>query len=165
MRDTWTLREATVADWPAIWALFREVIAAGESFAYDADTPEAVAKKLWAEPPAATFVAEENGQVIGTYYVRPNQPGRGAHVANGGYMVAPAARGRGLASAMCEHSIEMARRLGYRAMQFNFVVSTNEAAVRAWEKHGFVVVGRLPGAFHHATLGFVDALVMVKELT
>lgn len=164
MPHTWTIREATAADWPAIWALFREVIGAGDSFAYDADTPEDVARKLWAEPPAATFVADDDGQVIGTYFLRPNQPGRGAHVANGGYIVASQARGRGLASALCEHSIETARRLGYRAMQFNFVVCTNAAAVRAWEKHGFTVVGRLPGAFRHATLGYVDALVMFREL-
>src|SRR5262245_55404036 len=110
MSDTWTIREATTADWPAIWAMFHEVIVAGDSFAYDADTPEEVARKLWAEPPAATYVAEANGQVIGTYFVRPNQPGRGAHVANGGYIVASEARGRGLASVLCEHSIETARR-------------------------------------------------------
>jgi L-amino acid N-acyltransferase YncA len=159
-----TIREATAADWPAIWALFREVVAAGDSFAYDADTPEEVARKLWAEPPAAAFVAEDGGAIVGTYYLRPNQPGRGAHVANGGYMVASAYRGRGLASALCGHSVEVARRLGYRAMQFNFVVATNAAAVRAWERHGFRVVGRLPGAFRHAELGYVDALVMFREL-
>ncbi len=164
MPDPWTIREATDADWPAIWAMFRDVTAAGDSFAYDTDTPEAVARRLWAERPAATFVAEENGRVIGTYFLRPNQPGRGAHIANGGYMVVAEVRGRGLASALCGHSIETARRLGYRAMQFNFVVATNEAAVRAWERHGFAVVGRLPGAFRHATLGFVDALVMFREL-
>jgi L-amino acid N-acyltransferase YncA len=159
-----TIREATAADWPAIWAMFREVVAAGDSFAYDADTPEEVARKLWAEPPAAAFVAEDGGALVGTYFLRPNQPGRGAHVANGGYMVAAAHRGRGLASALCGHSVETARRLGYRAMQFNFVVATNAAAVRAWERHGFAVVGRLPGAFRHAELGYVEALVMFREL-
>jgi L-amino acid N-acyltransferase YncA len=159
-----SIREATAADWPAIWAMFREVTAAGDAFAYDADTPEAVARKLWAEPPAVAFVAEDGGAVVGTYYVRPNQPGRGAHVANAGYMVAPSHRGRGLASLMCGHPVETARRLGYRAMQFNFVVASNAAAVRAWERHGFAVVGRLPGAFRHAELGHVDALVMFREL-
>ena len=159
-----TIREATAADWPAIWAMFREVVAAGDAFAYDADTPEEVARKLWAEPPAAAFVAEDGGTIVGTYYLRPNQPGRGAHVANGGYMVAASHRGRGLASELCGHSVETARRLGYRAMQFNFVVATNAAAVRAWERHGFRVVGRLPGAFRHADLGYVDALVMFREL-
>ena len=159
-----TIREATAADWPAIWALFREVVAAGDSFAYDADTPEEVARKLWVEPPAVAFVADDGGRVVGTYYLRPNQPGRGAHVANGGYMVSAAHRGRGLAAVLCEHSVETARRLGYRAMQFNFVVATNAAAVRAWERHGFAVVGRLPRVFRHAELGAVDALVMFREL-
>jgi L-amino acid N-acyltransferase YncA len=157
-----TIREATPADWPAIRAMFRDAAASGEVFAYDEHTPEEVARKLWVEPPAVAFVVEEDGAVVGTYYVRPNQPGRGSHVANAGYMVAGTARGRGLASVMCEHSIETARRLGYRALQFNFVVATNAAAVRVWEKHGFAVVGRLPGAFRHATLGFVDALVMFR---
>lgn len=158
------IREATSTDWPAVWALFQQVAAAGDVFAYDTDTPEVVARKLWVEPPSVAFVAERDGIVIGTYFIRPNQPGRGSHVANAGYMVATDARGKGLASTLCGHSLDTARRLGYRAMQFNFVVSTNVAAVRVWEKHGFAVVGRLPAAFRHATLGFVDALVMHREL-
>src|SRR5262245_59699560 len=132
-----TIREATPADWPAVWALFRAVTADGDSFAYDETTTEEVARKLGFEPPAVCFVAEEDGKVLGTYDVRPNQPGRGNHVANAGHIVAESARGRGLASALCGHSLETARRLGYRAMQFNFVVATNTAAVKVWEKHGF----------------------------
>lgn len=159
-----TIREATEADWRAIWTLFREVAAAGDSFAYDADTPEAVARKLWFEPPAHALVADRAGTVVGTYYVRPNQPGRGAHVANAGYMIASDARGQGIASALCAHSLETARRLGFRALQFNFVVSTNAAALRVWEKFSFRIVGRVPGAFRHATLGFVDVLVLYREL-
>jgi L-amino acid N-acyltransferase YncA len=159
-----TIREATAADWPVIWDLFRQVIAAGDTFAYDADTPEEVAHKLWVDSPARAFVVEESAQVVGTYYVRPNQPGRGAHVANAGYIVAAMARGRGIASVLCEHSLATAQRLGYRAMQFNFVVSTNAAAVRTWQKHGFEVVGRVPQAFFHDALGFVDALIFYREL-
>jgi GNAT superfamily N-acetyltransferase len=119
---------------------------------------------LWFDSPAACFVAEVGGQFAGTYFVRPNQPGRGNHVANAGYMVAPEFRGRGLARAMCEHSIAAARRLGFVAMQFNFVVATNAAAVKVWEACGFAVVGRLPDAFRHCELGPVDALVMFRAL-
>src|SRR4051794_1745084 len=106
-----TIREATAADWPAVWELFRAVAAAGDVFAYDESTTEEVARKLWFDPPAACYVAEENGTVVGTYYVRPNQPGRGDHIANAGYIVASEARGRGLAVALCEHSLATARRL------------------------------------------------------
>ncbi len=159
-----TIRPFAGADWPAVWDLFQQVAAAGDVFAYDETTPEAVARKLWVEPPAVAFVAELDGAFAGTYFVRPNQPGRGGHVANAGYMVAAAFRGRGVASAMCGHSLETARRLGFRAVQFNFVVATNAAAVRVWERHGFAAVGRLPGAFRHAELGYVDALVMFREL-
>ena len=159
-----TIREAQVADWPAIWSLFQKVAAAGDVFAYDETTPEEVARKLWVEPPAEGFVAEEDGRILGTYFVRPNQPGRGAHVANAGYMVDAEARGQGLATALCEHSIETARRRGYRAMQFNFVVSTNESAIRVWEKCGFSAAGRLPGVFRHRTEGFVDAFVFHRAL-
>ncbi len=159
-----TIRAATETDWPAIWALFQQVAAAGDVFAYDEQTPEATARKLWFDPPAYCFALEWNTQLAGTYYIRPNQPGRGDHVANGGYMVAPAARGQGFARLLCEHSLATARSLGFTAMQFNFVVATNVAALRTWERCGFIVVGRLPGAFRHATLGSVDALVLFRKL-
>ncbi len=159
-----TIRPAVETDWPAIWQLFRAVCAAGDSFAYDADTPEAVARKLWFDLPATAFVAEDGGTFLGTYYLRPNQPGRGSHVANGGYMVSEAARGRGLAEAMCRHSITTAVELGYTAMQFNYVVSSNAAAVRAWVKCGFEIAATLPGAFRHADGRFVDVFVMWRKL-
>jgi RimJ/RimL family protein N-acetyltransferase len=158
------IREAAEADWPHVWALFQGVAAAGDAFAYDESTTEETARKLWFDPPAACFVCEVDGAFAGTYYVRPNQPGRGNHVANAGYMIAPAFGRRGLAIAMCRHSLDVARSRGFAAMQFNFVVSTNAAAVRAWEKCGFAVVGRLPRAFRHKALGPVDALVMYREL-
>ena len=159
-----TIRPATDDDWPDIWALFRAVCAAGDAFAYEPETTEETARKLWVDLPSVGYVAVEEAQVLGTYFLRPNQPGRGSHVANGGYMVTESSRGRGVASALCGHSIETATRLGYRAMQFNCVVSTNEAAVRSWRKHGFEVVATLPGAFRHAELGFVDVFVMFREL-
>jgi GNAT superfamily N-acetyltransferase len=159
-----TIRPAAEADWPSVWALFRSVAAGGDVFAYDESTTEGVARKLWFDLPAVCYVAEVAGAFAGTYFVRPNQPGRGAHVANAGYMVGPAFRGRGLAAALCEHSLGVARGLGFTAVQFNFVVSTNAAAVRAWERCGFAVVGRLPGAFRHRELGPVDALVMHRAL-
>jgi len=159
-----TLREATNADWPQVWELFRLVAASGDVFAYDDATTEEVARKLWFDPPTVCTVAEVDGQFAGTYYVRPNAVGRGNHVANAGYMVSPTFRGRGLARTMCEHSLDTARRLGFTAMQFNFVVASNVAAVRTWEACGFAVVGRVPGAFRHVELGFVDALVMFRVL-
>lgn len=159
-----TIREATSADWPRVWALFRLAAARGDVFAYDDATTEETARKLWFDPPAVCFVCEVDGAFAGTYYVRPNQPGRGGHVANAGYLVEPAFRGRGLAVALCEHSLETARARGFTAMQFNFVVSTNAAAVRAWERCGFAVIGRVPRAFRHAELGLVDALVMYRDL-
>ncbi len=158
------IRPATEADWPAIWEMFRQVAAAGDAFAYDETTSEEVARKLWFDPPTRAYVAEERGEVLGTYYVRPNQPGRGNHVANGGYMVAAAARGRGLSSRMCEHSVETARALGFRAMQFNYVVSTNTAAVKTWMRHGFEVIGRIPNGYRHVELGEVEVLIMYRAL-
>jgi ribosomal protein S18 acetylase RimI-like enzyme len=116
------------------------------------------------EIPRATFVAEENGKLLGTYYIKSNQPGGGEHVCNCGYMVSSAARGRGIASAMCGHSQKIAGELGYKAMQFNFVVSTNESAVKLWHRLGFVTAGTLPKGFNHPAKGYVDALVMYKWL-
>jgi ribosomal protein S18 acetylase RimI-like enzyme len=158
------IRLATEDDWPSVWWLFQVVAASGDVFAYDETTSEEVARKLWFDPPAVCFVAEDHGQFAGTYFLRPNQPGRGAHVANGGYMVHPQFRGRGIASAMCEQSIASARALGYKAMQFNLVVASNAAARRVWEKHGFAIAARLPQAFQHKELGFIDAFVMFRTI-
>ena len=158
------IRSAAAGDCAAIWAILEPVIRAGETYALDRDMREADALAWWLGPDKETFVAEENGVVLGTYYMRPNQPGGGAHVCNCGYVTGAHAVGRGVARAMCGHSLDHARGRGYRAMQFNFVVSTNERAVRLWESLGFGIAGRLPGAFHHPSLGYVDALVMYRTL-
>ncbi|GJM41276.1 MAG: N-acetyltransferase [Ardenticatenaceae bacterium] len=158
------IREATEQDFEGIWPIFQEVVAAGETYAYRQDTSREEALQIWLHKPRQTFVAEEDGRILGTYYIKTNQDGPGDHVCNCGYMVSSFARGRGLATAMCEHSQKVAVEMGYRAMQFNFVASTNAGAVRLWQKLGFETVGRLPKAFNHPTQGFVDALVMYKWL-
>ena len=159
------IREALDADFDGIWPIFHAVVFKGDTYAYPVDTDKAAARRLWMEQPRKTFVAEEAGRILATYYLKTNQPGPGAHVCNCGYMVAERARGRGLATALCEHSQRIAVTLGYKAMQFNFVASSNESAVALWIKLGFETVGRLPGAFEHPGLGFVDALVMYKWLS
>jgi L-amino acid N-acyltransferase YncA len=158
------IREATKEDFEGIWPIFQEIVAAGETYPYPRDTTKEEAFKYWIDVPRKTFVYEENGQILGTYYIKTNQIGSGDHVCNCGYMVSSAARGRGLATAMCKHSQDLARELGYKAMQFNFVATSNEGAVRLWNKLGFATVGRLPKAFNHPTKGYVDALVMYKWL-
>jgi ribosomal protein S18 acetylase RimI-like enzyme len=159
------IRPFRETDWPVIWPILRATFASGDTYAFAPDSSEAEIRRAWVELPAATFVAEaEDGAILGTYYIKPNQPGLGAHVCNCGYVVAPAAQGRGVATAMCEHSQAEARARGFRAMQFNLVVATNERAVRLWQRLGFAIAGTLPGAFNHRRLGFVDAHVMYKEL-
>lgn len=159
------IRAFEAPDWPATWAVLEPVFRTGDTYSFPADISEQSAFEAWVERPAATFVAVDDGdRIAGTYYLKANQPGQGAHVCNCGYVVAAAARGRGLASAMCEHSQREARRLGFRAMQYNLVVATNAGAVRLWEKHGFQIVGTLPGAFLHPRHGYVDAHVMYKTL-
>ena len=156
--------EATRDDLDAIWPIFHEIVSRAETYAYAPDTNKEQAFRLWMEAPRLTFVAEEDGQVLGTYYLKTNQAGPGDHVCNCGYMVSSSARGRGLATAMCQHSQRIAKALGYKAMQFNFVASTNEGAVKLWTKLGVATVGRLPKAFRHPAQGYVDALVMYKWL-
>jgi L-amino acid N-acyltransferase YncA len=158
------IRPATTEDWPHIWAIIEPVIRAGETYTLDRDMSEREAVTYWTGSDKETFVVEDDGEVVGTYYMRPNQAGGGKHVCNCGYMTAAEASGRGIARQMCLHSLERARERGYRAMQFNFVVSTNERAVRLWEALGFAVVGRLPLAFNHPRHGYVDALVMFQQL-
>lgn len=159
-----SIREATRDDFFEIWPIFQEIAAAGETYGYPRDITHEQALNLWIEVPRHTYVFEENGKILGTYYIRTNQLGPGDHVCNCGYMVSSAARGRGVATAMCEHSQEIARALGYKAMQFNFVASSNEGAVRLWKNLGFTTVGRLPRAFRHPAKGYVDALVLYKWL-
>jgi len=158
------IRKAEAKDHPAIWRILEPVIRAGETYAMPRDMTAADALAYWTGAEKETFVAEADGVVVGTYYIRPNNQGGGAHVANCGYMTAPEAGGRGVARAMCEHSLHHARARGFKAMQFNFVVSSNDRAVRLWQNFGFFAAGRLPGAFDHPTLGYVDALVMFLAL-
>jgi L-amino acid N-acyltransferase YncA len=160
-----SIREATAADWPAIWSVLEPVFRAGETYSFARDIVEAEARRAWLELPARTFVfTSADGHVVGTYYLKANQPGQGSHVCNCGYVVGSHARGLGAASAMCRHSQQAAREMGFRSMQFNLVVSTNEGAVRLWQRLGFAIVGTLPEAFEHPTLGYVDAFVMFKHL-
>jgi ribosomal protein S18 acetylase RimI-like enzyme len=160
-----SIRRYRESDWPAVWPLLRATFEAGDTYAFSPDSTEAEIHTAWVEVPSATYVAcAPDGRVLGTYMLKPNQPGLGSHVCNCGYVVAPEAQGQGIASAMCEHSQREAVAMGFLAMQFNFVVSTNERAVRLWSKFGFSVVGTLPRAFRHQRLGYVDAYVMFKQL-
>jgi ribosomal protein S18 acetylase RimI-like enzyme len=159
-----TIRSAVATDAPGLWAVLEPILRAGETYTLPRDIGERDALQYWCSPTHETLVAEENGRILGTYYLRANQRGGGDHVANCGYMTATAAQGRGIARQMLEDSLERAKRRGFRAMQFNFVVSTNVRAINTWESYGFEIVGRLPLAFRHPSLGLVDALVMFKKL-
>ena len=160
------IRLARDEDFEALWPILREVIRAGDTYAIDPQISREGAHDLWMSAPRATYVAESGagGEVLGTYYIKTNHPGGGAHVCNCGYMVADSARGQGVAAQMCIHSQVEARKLGYRAMQFNLVLATNTGAIHLWHKLGFETVGRLPRAFDHPRAGLVDALVMYKWL-
>ncbi len=158
------IREASEHDRDAVWEIFRSVVAAGDTYVFDPEIPREEALAYWFHPGTRTYVALSEGRVVGTSILKPNQPGLGSHVSNAAFMVSPSARGLGIGRAMGEHCLEEAGRLGYRAMQFNFVVSTNETAVKLWERLGFTIVGTLPGAFRHGTRGFVDAYVMFRTL-
>src|SRR5436305_14265426 len=144
-------------DASAIWAIVEPIFRAGETYTVPRDLTRETALTYWFAPAHEVFVADEGGAVGGTYFLQPNQQGGGAHVANCGYATAPWATGRGVARAMCAHSLDRARQRGFQAMQFNFVVSTNQRAIALWESFGFAIVGRLPGAFQHPVAGFVDA--------
>jgi GNAT superfamily N-acetyltransferase len=158
------IRLATMADRDAVMALFLDVISTGDTYAFAPTMSRTEAETVWFPSYGHTFVAERDGEILGTYLLKANQSGLGDHVANAGYMVARAASSQGIGTALCRHSLIEARRLGFRAMQFNFVVSTNTRAVELWQRLGFDIVGRVPGAFRHATLGDVDTYVMHRWL-
>jgi L-amino acid N-acyltransferase YncA len=158
-----TIRQANDPDCESIWEIFREVIAAGETYPIDPNIPREAALAYWFKHNALVCVAESDNRIVGSYTVHQNQAAAGAHVANAAFIVGKEARGQGIGRAMGEHCLNEARRLGFRAMQFNFVVSTNESAVKLWQDLGMKIVGTLPGAFQHPTRGYVDVYVMYQE--
>jgi len=154
------------SDWPGVWRILEPVFRAGETYAFPRDISDEGAHKAWVSTPKATYVAvDQDDTILGTYYIKPNQPGLGDHICNCGYLVSKDARGQGIATALCEHSQHEAVAQGFRAMQYNLVVSTNTRAVRLWKKLGFEVVGTIPEAFRHPPHGYVDAFVMYKRLS
>lgn len=158
------IKPITRSEFESFWPVFSRVIQAQETYAFAPDMALEQAYELWCELPLRTFVYVEQGEVLGSYYIKANAAGPGSHVCNCGYMVSEQVRGKGIAQALCEHSRQQALALGFKAMQFNSVVSTNEVAVRLWQKLGFDIVGRVPGAYRHARLGYVDTFVMYKWL-
>jgi len=161
---TMKIRAAAEPDHDPIWRIFHAVVATGDTYAIDPYISREDALAYWFGADIQAYVAESAGRIVGTYILRPNQSAGGAHVANAAFMVAPDARGQGIGRAMGEHCLSEARRLGFRAMQFNFVVSTNESAIRLWRQLGFKIVGTLPGAFRHLEKGYVDVYVMFRSL-
>ena len=158
------IRQAVLADHADIWQLLQPIIREGDTFALPQNMTEEAAIAHWCGGDHEPYVAVIDRSIVGTFYIRPNQLGGGSHIANAGYATSVNSRGRGIARKMCVYSMDLARQHGYKAMQFNFVVSTNHRAVALWERCGFRVLTRLPGAFLHPALGFVDALVMFREL-
>ena len=158
------IRAVTNADHDAIWKIFHEIVSAGDTYALDPKMSREEALAYWFRADTRTYVAEKNGRVVGTYILRPNQLGPGSHVANAAFMVASDAQGTGVGRAMAEHCLNEARRVGFRAMQFNYVISTNTPAIRLWQELGFEIVGTLPGAFRHPEKGYVDVYVMYRSL-
>ena len=160
------IREAAIElDYDGVWEIFLDVISRGDVFSFLPETPKSDLKKLWFADNMDTFVAVDNsGKIIGSYYIKPNQPGLGNHIANGGYMVHPEVKGKGIGRLLCQHSIDFAREKGYSGMQFNMVVSTNASAVKLWKSFGFSIIGTIPQAFRHQKLGLVDAYIMYKSL-
>jgi len=158
------IRRMHADDFPAFWPTFQQIIQAQDSYAYDPQLSEQQARALWCELPQETWLAEQDGVLLGSYFIKPNAAGPGSHVCNRGYMVATAARGKGVAAALCAHSQQRGRELGFLAMQFNAVVASNSVAVALWKKLGFAEVGRVPGAYRHRTLGLVDCLIMHQWL-
>lgn len=158
------IRKAKKDDFEQIWRFFEEIVSKGTTYGFDQKTKKDKAYKLWIEIPRESYVFEEKGRILGSYYIKNNFGGPGNHVCNCGYMVDRNTRNKGIGSALCQHSIQNAKKMGYKAMQFNYVASSNSKAIKLWEKYGFKIVGRLPKAFHHPEKGYIDALVMYQWL-
>lgn len=159
-----TIRKATNSDRDAVWEIINAVIAGGDTYVFLPGTPREEMLAYWFAPEKHVYAAEDGGEIIGTFWLKPNQPGLGDHVCNAAYMVSPDAQGRGVGREMAEFSLDEARRLGFTAMQFNFVVASNTSAVRLWRSIGMEIIGTIPDAFRHATLGLTDAYIMYRRL-
>ena len=159
-----TIRTAIESDRPAVWQIIKAVIATGDTYVFDPASPESDMVEYWFSPEKHVYVAEADGAIVGTFWLKPNQPGLGSHVCNAAYMVPPDAAGKGIGRAMAEYSLDEARRLGFTAMQFNFVVKSNIAAVRLWQSIGMEIIGEIPNAFDHKRDGLTNAYIMYREL-
>ena len=158
------ITSATSADEERIWALLQPVFSAGDTYAVDPLIDREAAIAYWMEADKTAFILRIEGQAVGTYYIRPNQPGGGAHICNCGFITAPSARGKGVARRMLDHALIEAKQQGYRAMQFNFVLASNQRALAIWQRNGFATIGRIPQAFLHPKQGYVDALILHRSL-
>ena len=158
------IRRVIEKDKPQVWAIIKEVISTGDTYVYAPDSPEERMTDYWFSADKKTYVALDENEIVGTFFLKDNQPDLGSHIANAGYMVSPEARGKRVGKQMAEFSLLEAKRLGYRAMQFNFVVKTNEIAVRLWQSLGFEIIGEIPEAFNHAEKGYINAYIMYKKL-
>jgi ribosomal protein S18 acetylase RimI-like enzyme len=156
------IRRAETVDFEEIWPIIYEAFMKGDTYSFPPDTSKEEGFHIWMKTPLATYVALENERVVGTFYLKPNQPGLGSHICNAGYVVSSIARGKGIGRCMCEYAIKEAISFGFKGMQYNFVVSTNQVAVELWKKCGFNIVGTLYNAFNHRERGFVDAYIMYK---
>lgn len=159
------IRRATNTDYDAVWHIFSDVIHTGDTYVFHPNSPKGDLQKHWFADYMQTYVVEDQGEVLGTYIIKRNQIDLGDHIANCSYMILPAAQGRGLGKLLCQHSIDTAKDLGFTAIQFNIVVSTNTNAIKLWERFGFEIIGTTPNGFRHATLGLVDTHIMYKALT
>lgn len=159
-----TIRKSTTEDKEKVWEIIKSVISTGDTYTFAPDSPKEKMLDYWFAEDKKTFVAVSENNIVGTFFLKDNQPDLGSHVANAGYMVSPEAKGLGIGRRMAEFSLEEARRLGYRAMQFNFVVKSNEVAVRLWQNLGFEIIGEIPEAFQHKEKGLTNALVMYRKL-
>jgi GNAT superfamily N-acetyltransferase len=158
------VREFDDPDWPQVWAMIREVVRAQETFPYDPDLSEDQARSTWVEsPPGRTVVAADGPRILGTAKMGPNRSGPGSHVSTASFIVAGDARGQGVGTALCRHALDWARTAGYAGMQFNAVVEANLSAVQLYERHGFRILGTVPRAFAHPTLGKVGLHLMYQE--
>jgi ribosomal protein S18 acetylase RimI-like enzyme len=158
------IRKAVEADKPAVWQIIKAVIAGGDTYTFAPDTPEQEMMAFWFSPEKHNYVALVDGKIVGTFWLKANQPGLGSHVGNAGYMVSPDAKGQGVGKQMAEYSLEEAKRLGFAAMQFNFVVKSNAAAVNLWKRVGFEIIGEIPDAIRHSANGLTNAYIMYRKL-